>query len=236
MHHRAEDEAHVGLAQQQRRHDLRRVQRLDPHRDRRMLLAEDVQRARQHLVAERQHRQDAQLAHVLRGTQVLGQALHLVELAEEPLDVRVQGQRLVGGHQPAPGALEQRKPQLQLGMLQRAADRRLGDVDQPCRGADAAGEHDRVEDLDVAQPHGRTRCRSGRGVRDAGHARKCRQTVTVPRGCIGAWASLRTAGPPAHSASPARAMRSLFQYTSSPPPMRFRVRASTKSRSDSRLR
>ena len=86
--------------------------------------------------------------------QVVGQALDLVELLEQLLDVGEQRQRLIGGREPAACALEQRKAQLQLRVLQGAADGRLGDVDQPCGSADAAGLHDGIEDLDVAQAHG----------------------------------------------------------------------------------
>lgn len=158
MHRGAEDKTHVGLLQQQRRHDLRRVQRF--HRDRiaRVLLAEGLERARQHLVAQRQHAQDAQLAGVAARAQVGREALHLVELRKQPLDVRIQRERLGGRCEPALGALEQRKAQLQFGMLQGAAHRRLRDVDEPRRRAHAAREHDRVENFDVAQAHGRLSC------------------------------------------------------------------------------
>ena len=62
--------------------------------------------------------------------------------------------RLINITQPAVSrTLEQREAELDFGVLQRAADRRLRDVDEPGRRAHAAGEHDGVEDLDVAQAH-----------------------------------------------------------------------------------
>ncbi|MPM78233.1 hypothetical protein SDC9_125244 [bioreactor metagenome] len=153
--HRADDVAHIGLLQHQRRDHLRRVQRLHMHLHLGIFLAKPGHGARQHITAEREHGEHGQPVRRLAMAQVDGQALHLVKLLEQLLDVRKQHLRLVGGHKASACALEQRKAQLQFGVLQRAADRWLRDVDEPRRSAHAAGLHDGVEDLDVAQAHGR---------------------------------------------------------------------------------
>jgi hypothetical protein len=56
--------------------------------------------ARQHLAAEREHRQHIEPVGRLAVAQVGGQALHLVELLEQLLDMRKQGQCLIGRRQP----------------------------------------------------------------------------------------------------------------------------------------
>jgi hypothetical protein len=118
-----------------------------------VFLPEQAHGPRHDLVTQGQHGQHLQFMLAAPGAQVGRQALHLVELLEQALDVRVQRLRLQRGPQSPTHALEQREAQLQLGVLQRAADGRLGDVDHARSRADAAGEHDGVEDLDVAQAH-----------------------------------------------------------------------------------
>ncbi|GKT20600.1 hypothetical protein AVHM3334_01655 [Acidovorax sp. SUPP3334] len=119
-------------------------------------LAKGVQCARHDFVAQGQHAQHVQFPLTLLAAQAVGEPLHIVELVEQAFDVRVERLRLARGHEAALHAVEKRKAQLQLGMRQDAADRRLGDVDEPRGGTHAAGEHHRIEDFDVAQAHGET--------------------------------------------------------------------------------
>jgi hypothetical protein len=133
----------------------------------------------QDLVAERQHRQDAKFPGALPCLEIGSQALHFIELGKQPFNVRVQRERFGSRRQPALAALEKGKTQLQLGMLQDAADSRLGDIDQAGRPADAAGEHDRVENFDVAQAHGWFRGACSGGMVQVQHSNYRAQHVRV---------------------------------------------------------
>ena len=161
LSHRADDEAHIGLLQQERGDDLRRVQRLHMNLHLWIFFAEPGHRARQHVAAECKHGQHGEPIRCLTMAQIGGEALHFIELLEQLFDVREQRERFVGRRESSARTLEQRKAQLQLRMLQRAADGWLRDVDEPRSRAHAAGLHDGVEDFDVPQSHGRARSGCG---------------------------------------------------------------------------
>ncbi|MDT4845678.1 hypothetical protein FQZ97_796720 [compost metagenome] len=149
----AEDVTHIGLLQHQRRDDLRRVQRLVVHHHGRMFLAEQAHGPGKYLVAQRQHGEHTQLALAAPGLEAGREALHIFELVEEAFDVRIKRLRLHRRPQPPALALEELEAELQLGVLQRAADGRLRDVDHAGRRTHAAGEHDGVENFDVSEAH-----------------------------------------------------------------------------------
>ena len=154
VHQRTEKKTDIGLLQHQRRHNLGRMQGLHAQGHRRMLQAKQLDGLRQDFIAQCQHRQHPQFAGAFAPFKVARQALHFIELRKQPLDVRVQRERLRGGRQPAFVALKKRKTELQFGMLQKPADCRLADVNQARSARDAAGEHHGIENFDMAQTHG----------------------------------------------------------------------------------
>ena len=115
--------------------------------------AKALQRVGQRAHRERGHDQDAQLAGAV-AAQRLRHAPYRLQLRHHALNLGVQRLGLARGHQPPALPREQRIAQLQLRMLQRLGDGRLGHVQQACGGADRAGQHDGVEDLDVLEAHG----------------------------------------------------------------------------------
>ena len=158
MHHGAEHKTDVGLLQSQCRHNLRRVQSLDRDGHVGMLDSKQLDGVRQNFIAERQYGQYAKFLGIATRFQVDREALHFIKLRKQAFDVRVQRKRFRRRGQPALGPLEQGETQLQLRMLQDAAYRGLGDIDQARSSAHTAGKHDGVEDFNVAQAHGCFSC------------------------------------------------------------------------------
>jgi hypothetical protein len=107
--HRADDKAHIGLLQQQGRHHLGRVQACT-FTCTCGYSAEAGHGARQHFAAERKHRQHLQPVGRLAVAQIGRQALHLVELLEQFLDVREQRQGLVRRREPPRARWNSAKP------------------------------------------------------------------------------------------------------------------------------
>ena len=106
--------------------------------------------ARQESVGKRRECGDAQEA----GTPRAQFGCHLgdaVQADEGSLDLGIEGQRLACGHQAGTTALEQRQAQLLLQVADHPAHRGLGDVDQLGGHADATGQHDGPESLDLAR-------------------------------------------------------------------------------------
>ena len=127
----------------------------------RVLLAKPCDGVGHYLAAECKHGQHLQSVCHFAVSQAGGQTLDFTELLVELFDMGEQGCGFVGGREASAHTLEQRKAQLQFCMLQRAADGRLCDVQQPCGGTDAAGLHHSMKDFNVFEAH-------GMGVRQGG--------------------------------------------------------------------
>ncbi len=68
-------------------------------------------------------------------------------------DIVEQHMRVLGGDEPAGGALEQRKAEQCFGMAQRLRDRGLRNIEHARRAAHRAGGVNCVKNLDMAQLH-----------------------------------------------------------------------------------
>ena len=77
VNHRAKQKTHIGFSQHQRRHNLRRVQRLDGDGHVGVLDPKQLDGVRQYFLAERQHCQNTQLFGAVARLQIGRQPLHV---------------------------------------------------------------------------------------------------------------------------------------------------------------